>query len=444
VLLVACNFVACSGDVKDVGDISDMIESDEMELPPYAPSADGQCQWNGKAEACLAVGQEVVCGTTFADSDCRGDPKWTGLHCGAFSDARHQCVRCDFDPGSDCLVLQAAVAASSGNHTGYTRGLPPACGEIEMEHGAYNHWKDILGDAIWGCPKKVNCECPMGAECVENVQGLWDGGTFPYASSGCTSEVICAPQTYNIPNVEICEANSQCVDGVGCCLPNCEGKECGADGCGGSCSKRIVFHDCGESDYGLRNFECIDGKCVCTPECPPTSGGCGDGCGGTCQDAPLCLGLSDCVTEPSCSRNGTTCGCQTIPCPDGCPQGQTCILGECGWVGGGGGCPGGCPSDQICLADACVPFGGGGGECTDAGPCISFGQAGPYCLPNTTSIINNCGQQVRCSLRDANGASVGCQYPIVGVNDCLGRAGVTYYCNYGPWDPCAGAIGCGL
>ncbi len=59
------------------------------------------------------------------------------------------------------------------------------------------------------------------------------------------------------------------------CMPDCENKECGDDGCGGSC---------GECQP---NAECIDGLCdVCVPfDC--TARECGaDGCGGSCGDCP--------------------------------------------------------------------------------------------------------------------------------------------------------------
>lgn len=54
----------------------------------------------------------------------------------------------------------------------------------------------------------------------------------------------------------------------GACVPDCSGKECGPDGCGGTC---------GECD------ECVGGQCLCQPTCGLPQMGCDDGCGGTCQ-----------------------------------------------------------------------------------------------------------------------------------------------------------------
>jgi hypothetical protein len=55
------------------------------------------------------------------------------------------------------------------------------------------------------------------------------------------------------------------------CTPNCAGKECGGDGCGGSCGT------CGEHDA------CQEGACNCEPWCEHNQ--CGeDGCGGFCGE----------------------------------------------------------------------------------------------------------------------------------------------------------------
>ncbi len=70
------------------------------------------------------------------------------------------------------------------------------------------------------------------------------------------------------------------------CTPNCAGKECGDDGCGGSCGK------CGEHQG------CKDGKCV---------------------DMPLC-GNHVCDQDESCD---------TCPADCGCPVGRTCYDGKC-------------------------------------------------------------------------------------------------------------------
>jgi hypothetical protein len=58
------------------------------------------------------------------------------------------------------------------------------------------------------------------------------------------------------------------------CKPDCSGRECGSDGCQGSCG------DCqGAEDV------CVDGLCECKPACDGKQ--CGpDGCGGVCGECP--------------------------------------------------------------------------------------------------------------------------------------------------------------
>ena len=127
----------------------------------------------------------------------------------------------------------------------------------------------------------------------------------------------------------ICGAGHVCVD-MKCCETQCGGKECGSDGCGGSCGTCQGYDTC---EAGL----CV----ACQPKCP---GGavCGDdGCGGTCGecgDGEKCV-LGQCLAcAPSC--DGKHCG------DDGCGgvcgtclEGQSCEAGECkgcgvlDWVG---------------------------------------------------------------------------------------------------------------
>jgi hypothetical protein len=99
------------------------------------------------------------------------------------------------------------------------------------------------------------------------------------------------------------------------CIPECDGLECGWDGCGGSCG------EC------MEGASCEAGTC-CVPDCAGKE--CGlDGCGGVCGECPgagVCSGGSCC--SPSC--DGKTCG------PDGCgtwcgvcAEGSLCVLGAC-------------------------------------------------------------------------------------------------------------------
>ncbi|MFO0748526.1 MAG: IPT/TIG domain-containing protein [Myxococcota bacterium] len=145
------------------------------------------------------------------------------------------------------------------------------------------------------------------------------------------------------------------------CVPQCDGKDCGDDTCGGSCGS------CGA-------LTCYQGACVtCAPNC--LSKQCGDdGCGGSCGSCGTdseCGGDFFChaVCHPAC--NGKECG------SDGCG-------GSCGSCSGGeacqaGQCTTGCAPD--CDGKDCGPDGCGGvcGTCT-VGTCQA-GVCGPDCEP---------------------------------------------------------------
>ncbi len=67
------------------------------------------------------------------------------------------------------------------------------------------------------------------------------------------------------------------------CVPSCTGKQCGPDGCGGSCGW------CGGND------SCQAGSCTsvdgCTPDCAGKMIGIEDGCGGVCSGSGFGIGL---------------------------------------------------------------------------------------------------------------------------------------------------------
>jgi parallel beta-helix repeat protein len=130
---------------------------------------------------------------------------------------------------------------------------------------------------------------------------------------------------------------SSCSQGtVNTCTPQCDGKQCGDDGCGGTCQP------------GCGNNETCDAAGQCIPSCTPDCDGkeCGpDGCIGVCppgcSDNETCNAAGQCVSSciPDC--NGKECG------PDGCD----------------GTCPPGCDDDELCTgAGQCVSI------CSD--PCV--------------------------------------------------------------------------
>jgi len=107
-----------------------------------------------------------------------------------------------------------------------------------------------------------------------------------------------------------------------CCTPACEGKECGADGCGG---------ECGTCQFG----QCDPGTGTCeTPLADCTNKECGsDGAGGSCGTCPCDI----------CDADETVCNTATFQCEpddiqdcpwifdcfDTCPEGDQACYQNC-------------------------------------------------------------------------------------------------------------------
>jgi hypothetical protein len=146
------------------------------------------------------------------------------------------------------------------------------------------------------------------------------------------------------------------------CTPNCTGRTCGGNGCGGSCGTCGSGRTCENGTCVCRGTDCGDGRC-----CSSTNGMC---CPETVQDP-----------AGSCAQSGSTC----------CTSDQ-----------GGGACPAGrpqcCPSTPrnprgLCLKpdEICCTAAEGGGWCGPANPvCCPPSNLYPRgtCCPTAESCCN--------------------------------------------------------
>ena len=109
----------------------------------------------------------------------------------------------------------------------------------------------------------------------------------------------CIPKSQCCTNDE-CGSGQSCNGGACVCTPQCAGKSCGPDGCGGSCGQCASGAQCDGN-----------GRCPgCTRTCSGKS--CGpDGCGGTC---------GTCTSPEVCNGDGQC----VIPCNAPCSPGQCC------------------------------------------------------------------------------------------------------------------------
>ena len=226
-----------------------------------------------------------------------------------------------------------------------------------------------------------------------------------------------APDAASADAVEDADSNSTA------CVPDCGGKECGDDGCGGSCGLCPTLWAC---DGGL----CVEQECV------PLCGGleCGfDGCGGVCgfcEAGELC---QDGLCELECTCDGKECGDDGCGNACGtCDSPYTCVNNLCEILEGTWtcteilGCQDLCQAeDQLCL-DACVQGGDTNGqyeyqlyatclknhECTDK-LCVA-----DHCATETAiceydvSGALSCAEIVNCQ-NECDGADQGC------IDDCI-------------------------
>lgn len=268
-----------------------------------------------------------------------------------------------------------------------------------------------------------------GCDCTVTKPSVCGEGdvVLTYVASG-----ICRGGACVYAEIETTCANG-CDDGrcIGC-VPSCEERACGSDGCGGSCGActEVPAAACIDGTK-LRTYAaggtCIDGAC----RYESTDTTCANGCAaGACLDCTPACGDHECGND-GC---GGSCGACTTP------PGQRCIDATTLGTFGGGGCndgtcvygvldettcPFGCRNDACCTPD-CT-----GRKCGDDGCGGSCGTCeeppSAQCLTGTTlstpAAIGSCNLGVcnyppattECVFGCANGACSAC------VASCTGK-----------------------
>ena len=144
--------------------------------------------------------------------------------------------------------------------------MPKDCSQLGVECGGpYN---DGCGSTIQcgGCSNGYKCE---NGHCVQS-KGCGDGICQATLGEDCsTCPADCG-----------CKGNEVCYQGY-CCTPGCQGKECGDNGCGGSCG---ICND----NNACTVDSCNQGKCVFTPRPKPnclSAGVCSQGVKVVCNQS---------------------------------------------------------------------------------------------------------------------------------------------------------------
>ena len=340
------------------------------------PCLDGSCWFDDLQVDVLAVASDPCDGISF-EGACEGNTlKW----CDAGSLNVSQCQGCcKWDAGNqfyNCLWGGDCTGGCVNECSSGTSGC----------NDALTHYVQCLNTDNDPCTELVQTPCasffcdPVTDQCAAspcdpNCTGKVCGG------DGCGGS--CGQ----------CPGGQQCVGGQCQCLPDCDGKQCGDDGCGGSCG------NCTGDEEA-----CVNGQCQCQVSCVGKV--CGDdGCGGLCGDCvgqDICQGgqcvcLSDC-TAKECGADG--CGGDCGICPEGqkcqnftCACAPACEGLQCGGDGCGGVC-GDCGPDLTCVGGLCLCVGTCEGmECGEDGCGNSCGT----CLPGTICVKGACECVADCT-----------------------------------------------
>lgn len=262
----------------------------------------------------------------FKTKECK--PKCSGKQCGSDGCGGEcgQCCEGQTCKGGICMGGPGCEISTEGG-CGSCKCQDCVCGMDPYccEVG----WDELcIEECVWKCGG-----CDTGPDCFGKECG----------SNGCGGVCGVCPEGWT------CTDSGQCVE---YCEPTCEGKECGPDGCGGECGQcekgavcleGVCHAPCWEIDF----VGCCDGQvlhyCEGGFEFVLDCGKLGKECGW--KDS---MGWYECVEE----QKGDPSGKHPIWCPGGClPQ---CEGRNCGPEGCGGEC-GECGSGEKCLNAACEP-----------------------------------------------------------------------------------------
>lgn len=241
--------------------------------------------------------------------------------------------------------------------------------------------KECCDDLCEYCPELPACCVP---DCQDKVCGD-DGCEGSCGNCGaneeCTETFQCHCLLDSAQCAEVCCDPGQVCTDAACCTPDCEGKVCGDDGCGGSCG------ECSDNDFCTGEEACVDGQCQngdapdcddgnpCTDDtCDPAQGCLYSNNTEPCNDQSECTDQDVC-TEGACVGGEVTCDDENPCTDDSCDPAQGCVYANNTIL---------CNDNDVCTF---------GDICKD-GTCSSQGTQ--VCNDNNGCTDDNCDPETGC------------------------------------------------
>ena len=192
-------------------------------------------------------------------------------------------------------------------------------------------------------------------------------------------------------------------DAADVCIPDCEGMECGEDGCGGTCG------ECDDGDVCNGEEQCEDGQCV--SGAPPS---CADDNPCTLDECDPVLGCQHTEHDGSCNDDNP------------CTESETCLTGICA-----GGTKVVCDDNNPCTTDACSTVEGciaipNSAACNDGDPCTADDQCVDGACQPGENICFPCQSDLDCLQYDDGNLCNGLAVCEVGL--CQAKEGSAVTC----------------
>ncbi|MEC9071413.1 MAG: hypothetical protein VX938_03500, partial [Myxococcota bacterium] len=366
-----------------------------------------------EAGSAVDVDDGVSCTTDTCDEDLNqvvNTPDHTLCDNGLFCDGVEVCDATDGCQDGPDVDVADGITCTSDSCNEDTDTVEHTPNDILCTDNDFCNGDEVCNPAV-GCEDGAPPTCDDDDECTVDSCAAGECANVEIDGCNCTPDCTakecggdgCGGSCGSCPGVApVCNADQKC---EAACNPACDGKECGDDGCGGTCG----------TCPGVAPVCNADQQCEaeCFADCAGKE--CGDdGCGGVCGScpgvAPICNADQKCEAE--CVKNcaGKQCG------PDGCG-------GSCGGCAPGatcsdaGSCEMGCVADcngKECGGDGC---GGVCGSCPGVAPICNADQkceaeCTPTCLPSQECGGDGCGGLCgECSVADAES----CQYGLAGI-----------------------------